>query len=462
MDHSRLRELVDRPSESLNVEIKRWLDPQQDVGVAKIIKAAFGLRNRNGGFFVLGFDDKTLLPNHTDRPSNVRAAFQVDTIQGIISRYASEPFEIDLGFESRDGHEHVVIGIPVGITAPVVVKRDLFDADKSPLLAVGDVYFRTLNANGTPSIARARPEDWRALLDICFDNREADIGRFLRRHLTGQSAGNILRMIEAARTPPPPTLRERSNELLLDGQRRFERTLAQRTLGKKEKWLLDALSWSVALIADPEKTNVVADSVFLARVMSSNPNFVGWPIWPDSRPSAEANRPKVIDNGWESLIISLGTWNHFEFWRLDPKGKFFLRRALQDDATPQRVKPGMYLDPILVILRVAEALAVGLSLAQGIGWDADTTTLGFAFQWAKISGRRLEPWANPSVIINGGTAHQDQIVTSVELPLDTPTSAIAPFVDEATRPLFALFDGYRIPLAAIETWVQRLLTRTLS
>jgi hypothetical protein len=116
------------------------------------------------------------------------------------------------------------------------------------------------------------------------------------------------------------------------------------------------------------------------------------------------------------------------------------------------VKPGMYLDPILVILRVAEALAVGLSLAQGIGWDADTTMLGFAFQWAKISGRRLEPWANPSVIINGGTAHQDQIVTSVELPLDTPTSAIAPFVDEVTRPLFALFDGYRIPLAAIETW----------
>ena len=73
-----------------------------------------------------------------------------------------------------------------GLRVPVAVKSALTDAVGNKLLSVGDVYFRTLNANGTPSSALARAQDWRDLLDICFEDREADIGRFLRRHLADQ------------------------------------------------------------------------------------------------------------------------------------------------------------------------------------------------------------------------------------------------------------------------------------
>jgi hypothetical protein len=38
----------------------------------------------------------------------------------------------------------------------------------------------------------------------------------------------------------------------------------------------------------------------------------------------------------------------------------------------------------------------------------------------------------------------------VELSLDTPLSAIPQFVQEATRKLFAAFDGAKIPQATIE------------
>ncbi len=279
--------------------------------------------------------------------------------------------------------------------------------------------------------------------------------------MTGPSWANILTLLDAARTPPPPTLREKSVELLAEGRDRFERALTRRSIRAEDKWLLEAGTWNVALIADPERLDAVVDSTFLATTMASNPNFAGWPVWANSRTFVEeANRPIVIDDGWESLILSLGTWNRFDYWRIDPRGRFFLRRALQDDISG-RVKPETYLDPIVVILRVAEALAVGLSLVRANGWDMDTATLGFAFQWTKLQGRRLEPWAYPLVTITSfGTAHQDQIVTSVELPLETPIAAIAPFVDEATRRLFALFNGYRLPLASIEMWIQRLLSRS--
>jgi hypothetical protein len=45
--------LVANPSENLNVEVKRWIDPTQPTGEEKIVKGTFALRNRNGGFLSL-------------------------------------------------------------------------------------------------------------------------------------------------------------------------------------------------------------------------------------------------------------------------------------------------------------------------------------------------------------------------------------------------------------------------
>jgi hypothetical protein len=49
VDVSYVQQLVTRPAEGLNVELKTWLDPRTPEGKAKIIKAALALRNRNGG-----------------------------------------------------------------------------------------------------------------------------------------------------------------------------------------------------------------------------------------------------------------------------------------------------------------------------------------------------------------------------------------------------------------------------
>ncbi len=84
MSPERIGGLVANPSESLNVEIKRWIDPTAPEGIAKIARAAIALRNRNGGYLVIGFDDGTLQPD-PNRPADVRATFHVDVVQGIVS-----------------------------------------------------------------------------------------------------------------------------------------------------------------------------------------------------------------------------------------------------------------------------------------------------------------------------------------------------------------------------------------
>ena len=103
IDFSRIKALVERPGESLSVEIKRWIDPDQPEGVAIIVRAALALRNHGGGYIVISFDNNTLEPDKNNVPSDVRTLFHIDKIQGLVSKFASEPFEVIVEFPERDG-----------------------------------------------------------------------------------------------------------------------------------------------------------------------------------------------------------------------------------------------------------------------------------------------------------------------------------------------------------------------
>jgi hypothetical protein len=468
-DDDQIRALIARPGESLNVEIKRWLDPSEVTGAAEIVKATFALRNRNGGFLVIGFDDKTLEPDLANAPPDVRGTFHQDTIQALISRFAYEPFEVQVAFAERDGRSYPVIAIPQGARVPAVVKTALTDAGNNKLLAVGEVYFRTLHANGTPSSAIARPQDWRDILEICFDNREADIGRFLRRQLGSQdllrALVDVQRESETSSSLPAVGLRERCTAVLAAGDESFARAVKERTLTPQERLMLNGLTWSIALLLDPPKDEVIPDREFFATFAASNPKYTGWPIWLDARTlSDERSRPAVKGSAWEALIVALSdhSANRLEFFRVDPRGVFYLRRLLQDDAVPKQVEPGTRLDPVLVIYRVTEATAVGIAIAKGLGWP-ETTRLGFLFRWQKLKGRRLDSWANPIIYVpGGGPAQEDEITSFIEVPITTAFSALAPLVEAATRNLFVTFDGTRLSSDAYDEHTRRLVERRLN
>ncbi len=361
-EQSQVDALVARPAEGLSVEVKRWIDPDSNAGIEKIVKASLALRNRNGGFLIVGFDNNTLSPDIGHEPANVRDAFHVDKIQGLISRYSSELFEVGVGFSQRDGIDYPVIVVPDGVRTPVAAKRNLTDSGNT-LIRLGTVYFRTLASNGTPSTAEARSEDWRDIVEICFDNREADVGRFLRRQLGGGDASTLLTVLrelgQGSSDRLPPTLQERAEALLDDGERRFQIALQSRTLDQEGQRLAAAGSWHVALIIDPPKEDARPDRTFSSIISASNPNLTGWPIWIDASGSPE-NRTRVKDRALEALIFSVFVSSHLDFHRFDPKGEFYLRRVMQDDAIPSRVPPGTALDPIIVVLRVAEAIVVGM------------------------------------------------------------------------------------------------------
>lgn len=463
-DLETLRALITNPIERIQTELKSWIDPKTDHGKAKIARALLALRNANGGFLLMGFDDTMRTPDTHDMPSDVRLTFHPDVIQGIVSDYASETFEIEVHLVPLGKLEYPVIEVPVGVRTPVVCKADLINPNPSVkqkyLLRDNTIYVRSLASNGTVGSSPLHRRDLENLMRICVENREADIGVFLRRNLSGGQLATLRDLIVG--TPLPDT-QDAAVKHLEHGHWRF----TTRVYNELKLELPTFGTWEVSLTVLPKLPHTVPDRQFLDVISASNPTLTGWPVWLDSRGFTDKqSEPYVFDNAWEALIVSLTGWGgkHIEFMRLEPQGRFYLLRALEDDVDISRgIQPMTLLEPRLAILRVAEALAVGQSMARALGADNESQ-LSFAFRWKGLQGRTLRAWAASGLedwSFGSGSSRQNTITSHVTMQLDEPQSRIADRTLEAVRPLMALFDGYMVRPAQVTALVSRLLERRL-
>jgi len=443
LSEDQIRGLLDAPRETLDVEIKSWIDPTAEEGIAKIAKGCMALRNNNGGVLVIGFSDDGK-PDESNVPSDVRAVYHVDRVQGIVGQFASETFPVDVQFGERDGQAYPVISVASGVRTPVVAKRTLGPPGK-PLIKDHAVYVRSLSSSNTVSSSEARRGDWERLLQTCFDNREADIGAFVRRHLSAINLDRLLPLLSQMSSPLLPSATDSAKKFLDVGYMRFQEAMTERQLKIPDLGFREAAVFIKGEVPEQSPTQSFLNRLFVAR-----PQHPGWPAWPDSRNlPTEADQPRVIDGGWEALIADPGKalikLPHLDFWRIDPRqGSYYLLTAFEDDLvvpTPGS-EPRTQLDFSLQLRRIAEIITAALSFARSMGCDQTKTSLAFAFRWTKLKGRQLSSWADPRCTLHsGGAASQDELTTNVIVPLDTPLSAIAPHVESATRDLFAVFGG---------------------
>lgn len=423
------------------------------------MKGVLALRNHNGGYLLIGFNNN-MTPDVTNAPANPKAEFSVDAIHKLVGRYASESFEVGVGYPEFDGGTYVVIVVPQGVRTPVAVKADLIGGDGTALLKADDVYVRTLRTNNTPSTAKAGWKDWAAITERMFDNREADIGRFVRRHLSGLSGELVKRLSDEfiAHSTPKPTHEEVMNTFLEDGHTRYLAALSMRKVVVPEHG-----AWEVVLDIEGEFPKQGTTRSFLQLLDSSNPNLTGWPVWLDSSSfSRDDSRPYVADGAWEALIAIFDGMNHLDFMRKNPRGSFYLRRAYQDDVVVgnRAPVPLKVLDPILMTYRIAETLAVGIAFAKALGCK-ETAKLNFAFRWTRLQGRTLYSWANLDRYVTSRTTHQDSVRSYIEVPIETPTSALGHFVGSAIEPLFHIFDGFAMSSVVVEDLTRRVIERRM-
>lgn len=458
-------QLIRALSETRSVEVKRWFDPSSPTGKAKLVKGLLALRNFDGGAFVVGFDDTTMQPDVSNAPADVRAQFHPDTVQEAVSRHCSEPFDVEVHFPELDGREYVVIAVPSGVISPVAVKKGIDNGSGHHLLNVHDIYFRTLAANNRVSSAKIPYSDLPELVRLCFENREADIGRFLRRHLSGVSPDTFRALADEldGRQSATPSIDDDLTAFLADGEARYLSRVQERGLT-----LPPHGTFEVALIIAGDCASGSLDQEFLRLLDSNNPRLTGWPVWLDSSSFSDpSSRPYVLDDGWEALITSLDRGfggDHIDFMRKMPTGRFYLRRGLQDDLArhDRAPEPLTTLDFGLTVLRTAEAIAVGRAFAKAMTCDPETTTLEFAFRWTGLKGRTLSSWANSSRHLSvERQAVQDAITIRVSVPLYSAPETVTEQTHAVVSRVFALFDGFEIAVTVVDDLVTRLLERRL-
>jgi hypothetical protein len=300
-------------------------------------------------------------------------------------------------------------------------------------------------------------------MDVCFENREANIGRFVRRHITGLNQEAIEALADALgkAARPEPGVEEIALEFLEESFARFNAVVREREVALPEHGY-----WEVGLVIAGDVPAFSPNLDFLNLLDSSNPDLTGWPVWLISRSFRESeSHPYVLNGIWEEALFSIGAgWNdHADFMRFDPSGRFYIRRPYQDDigGSDRAPEPMTSLDFGLIVLRAAEALAVGLAFAKAMGCSADNCHLRFCFRWSKLSGRPLSSWADRRRMISSREAYQDQVISSVAVALDTPPSSLAGVVAEATAPLFEVFNGFALSSKVFEDLTDRLLNRKL-
>lgn len=295
---------------------------------------------------------------------------------------------------------------------------------------------------------------WAGLLDVL----EHTISR--NRQLDDE-AGNYLGELVASFLD--------TSALMAAGHDRFEAIVNERGIR-----LPPHGSWEIAaILAGSASHQHPIDEDFLNLMNEANPRYTGWPLWIYSRgfvneegkPDFEA-WPYSHQDGYEAFIFGRGggTRNALDFWRAEPVGRFYLYRALQEDLAegPRSPKPLTILDPVLAILRTAEAIGVQMAYAEAMDMTPDETTLLFEFRWSGLEGRELDSWVSPDRFISPGyRARQDEVESRIAVPLEVPTSAIASFVRSATGPLFDNFGGWAPGSGVIEDFTNRVLSRRL-
>lgn len=460
-----LQSLIENPRESLQVEIKRWIDPDTPEGISKIVKACIAMRNNNGGFLVIGFDNDTGQPDLSNAPKDVKSKFNIDKIQGSVSKYSSELFEIDIHILSKDGQEYPIISVTNGVKTPVAIKNVLNSLDpQKPHIPINKVYVRSLNANNIASTTEATSKDWERMMSICFENREADIGKFVRRHLIGLKTDQIQEIFNAFKSivMPQATDWDKVENYLNDSASRFQTRI---TAEKKNLPFHGSLEISFMISGQFEQ--ISSKKMFLDLITSSNPRLTGWPLWVDSRNFSDEAAPHLIDGAWEALIISLeGSWgiDHIDYWRIQPDGFFYHRRGLEDDLIcgDKKPQPGTLFDFGFPIVRVAEAIAAGLAFAKAMKFKEDNSDLVFVFRWMGLQNRLLSSWAEPNRSFwRKAKAYQNQVLSKLFVPIGISEATIYQKVHEAIAPLFEVFDGYEIRIEVIEEFTKKLLNRSL-
>lgn len=425
--NARFEDWLLSPAESLDFEVKGWLDMEDAESQGLIAKALIALENHGGGFLLFGYTENAekKLVAHGPRPASLKP-YLTDALNAIVKKRAEPSFHVEVSVQKHpeSGEEYPLVRVPG--TSKVPVRSDSATAGGS---LKQHVYY--VRAPGPESRGPIDGSEWDALVRRAVLNQREEIVSVLRAYLP--SAGGIA-LLQAA--PDQETLKQFAeaatarwkalNESLpSDHQARIKLghfSFAARVLGK-------------------------AKGLTAAKVLAINEGakkYTGWPTFVTLH--QEATQPKLVDDCIEAWLADTKypDVGHADFWRIHPDGLFFLLRGYQEDAPDYArgtTTPGSLFEATLPIWRVGECLLRVSELAAAM-FEGDFEIL-VQCEWTGLTGRQLYVH-NARRFLGSGKAAQETVRTNGRFP-GSVRDVLPEAVRSLTAPLYERFDFTEIP-----------------
>lgn len=136
---------------------------------------------------------------------------------------------------------------------------------------------------------------------------------------------------------------------------------------------------------------------------------------------------------------------HNDFWRAAPQANFFVIRGHIEDETRHGLDPKTVFDITAATWRVGEILLHAANMAVELGDPTAQVTL--VARWTGLSGRHLTSLDGRRLVFGHHHAHQDVFTNSLAVQADQIGDSLPELVGKLVRPLYELFDFFRLPEA---------------
>ena len=438
IDAQNLQQLVEAPSERLDVELKGWLDLTDNGQRGTLAKGLIALANHGGGVAIIGFD------THGDpaqNPPENLASYSQDAVNDVLDRFADPGFHCTVQIVTRetDGLEYPVILVPGGHKVPIRSRRG------SPGNEIqADRYY--IRRPGPASEMPQGGHEWDELIRRCVRNNTDEIASLVRDVLEGR----------APRADTLPNAAARLAQWDTDSVARWMELINEFPADSHVRMPLG--HYRVAAVV--EGVNLALPR--LREVMRrAEQHLTGWPPW--WWPTREGISPYIHGNTIECHIAEQavhGDAAHSDFWCVSTTGELFLIRGYTEDSLEQArrpVAPGTVFDLTLPIWRIGACLLFIQRFATEA--DAEDSTVSVRCEWTGLQGRTLTVLSGSRLLFDDHRSRSDGNTATITIPVERISGALPEIVLELVNPLYALFDFFQPPAAIYAEELGRMQRR---
>lgn len=394
-----------------------------------VAKALIALENHGGGFLLFGYKEdaaKKLVPDPA-HPASMKP-YLTDAMNAILKKRAEPSFhvEVTLQLHPLTKEEYPLVRVTGRSKVPV-------RSDSATSAGSLKQYVYYVRAPGPESRGPLNAAEWDALLRRALLNQREEIIGLLR------------------------TLLPSVSDLLITTPTNEQHVLHAFAEVCADRWK----SLNDALPADHPSKITLGHFSFVARILGtakgltareiidanqSARRYTGWPVFVTLH--QEQTKPKLVDGCIEAWLahINYPDVGHADFWRIDPKGNFFLLRGYQEDSLdPEKGfgKPGTLFEATLPVWRLGEFLLRVADLAE-LMYEPGFEVI-VECEWNGLASRHLFVHNMRRYVPDGYATAENAINTRGKFAQQVVRELLPDTVKSLTHSMYEHFDFFAPP-----------------